>query len=60
MAKKQPKLEAIPVWKVRLSADNTIVGYVYRWNTGDVQIRWLGARRSLKEVYYEDFGNERG
>ena len=57
MAQKQPRLEAIPVKKVRLSADGTLVGFVYQWNNGDLQTKWLGDKRPRGRIYYEDHGN---
>ena len=41
------RTEASPVDKL-LNKNNEIIGIEYQWNTGELQIRWIGPKCPLK------------
>ena len=54
---KQKQLVADPISKVRLLDTNAVVGWVYRWNNGDVRLMWR--EQEHRAVFYDPVaGNE--
>ncbi len=41
-----PRLTGEPVMRILCETSGGVVGYLYRWNNGDVQPAWLNGARS--------------
>ena len=47
----QPRLTGEPIMRILCSKTNTLVGFLYQWNNGDVQPAWLN--NAMANVRYE-------
>ena len=47
----QPRLTGKPIMRILCQKTNTLVGYLYQWNNGDVQPAWLN--EAMADVRYE-------
>lgn len=47
----QPRLTGKPIMRILCQKTNTLVGFLYQWNNGDLQPAWLN--EALAEVRYE-------
>jgi hypothetical protein len=45
------RLTGEPIMRILCNKTNTLVGYLYRWNNGDLQPAWLNI--AVAEVRYE-------
>ena len=48
-----PRLTAEPIMRILCKKTDTLVGYLYQWNNGDVQPAWFD--RAMANVRYEPF-----
>ncbi|NKX46574.1 hypothetical protein [Roseicyclus persicicus] len=46
-----PRLTAEPIMRILCKKTDTLVGYLYQWNNGDLQPAWLDSAKV--EVRYE-------
>ena len=46
-----PRLTAEPIMRILCKKTDTLVGYLYQWNNGDLQPAWLND--ALPDVRYE-------
>ncbi len=54
---KKKQLIADPISKVRLLDTNAVVGWVYRWNNGDIRVMWR--EQEYSAVFFDPVaGNE--
>ncbi len=50
-----PRLTGEPVMRIVCETSGGVVGYLYRWNNGDLQPAWLnGARADVRYVQMRD------
>ena len=47
----QPRLTGKPIMRILCQKTNTLVGFLYQWNNGDLQPAWLN--EAMAEVRYE-------
>ncbi len=47
----KPRLTGEPILRILCKKTDTLVGYLYQWNNGDLQPAWLDD--ALAEVRYE-------
>jgi len=45
------RLTGEPIMRIRCKKTDALVGFLYRWNNGDLQPAWLTG--ALAEVHYE-------
>jgi len=60
MADKMPmtgetRLTAVPIMRIHCKKSEALVGYLYKWNNGDLQPAWLDTAKA--EVRYEPMGD---
>ncbi|WP_425101427.1 hypothetical protein [Tropicibacter sp. S64] len=46
-----PRLTAEPIMRILCKKTDTLVGYLYHWNNGDLQPAWLND--AMPDVRYE-------
>ena len=46
------RVEAVPIKRIICVRTGALLGYLYRWNTGEIEPMWFG--RSSKDVTYAD------
>ena len=50
----KPRLTGEPIMRILCKKTDSLVGYLYQWDNGDLQPAWLG--EAMAEVRYEPFG----
>lgn len=46
------RVEAVPIKRILCVRTGAILGYLYRWNTGETEAMWFG--RASKDIVYAD------
>lgn len=46
------RVEAVPIKRILCVRTGSILGYLYRWNTGETEPMWFG--RASKDIVYAD------
>lgn len=49
------RLTGEPIMRILCKKTDTVVGYLYQWNNGDLQAAWLD--EAMAEVRYEPISN---
>jgi hypothetical protein len=50
----KPRLTGEPIMRILCKKTDSLVGYLYQWDNGDLQPAWLN--EAMAEVRYEPFG----
>lgn len=51
IAASEPRLTGQPIMRILCKKTDTLVGYLYQWNNGELQSAWL--KGAFAEVRYE-------
>ncbi len=51
----KPRLTAEPIMRILCKKTDTLVGYLYKWNNGDLQPAWLEG--SVTDVRYQSMSD---
>ena len=49
----EPRLTGEPIMRILCKKTDTLVGYLYQWNNGDLQPAWFDG--AITDVIYEPF-----
>ena len=52
MVEGEKRVEAVPIKRILCVRTGTVLGYLYRWNTGETEPMWFG--RPSKDILYAD------